>query len=103
MENFLQGENWRTGKDVALNLSLGQTLHFKLHCINFRLQCIMEALSPRTLKKRKSVSENVSKEICFHDAKLSAVLLSLWADAFLCTVHTLECQTAPRFIGPQEN
>lgn len=37
MENFLQGENWRIGKDVALNLRLGQTLHFKLHGINLGL------------------------------------------------------------------
>lgn len=73
MENFLQGGNWRIGKDVALNLRLGQTLHFKLDGINLglglfsfltsekeiyshcdlRLQCFMKALSPRTLKKRK--------------------------------------------------
>lgn len=39
MENFLQEENWRIGKDVAVNLRLGQTLYFQ-HCsINLWLWC----------------------------------------------------------------
>lgn len=42
----------------------------------------MKALSPRTPKKRKSAPENVSKGICFHDAELSVVLTSVWADGF---------------------
>ena len=37
MEIFLQGENWRIGKDVALNFRPGQTLHFKLDGINLGL------------------------------------------------------------------
>lgn len=37
MENFLQGENCRIGKGVALNLKLGQTLHLKPCSINLWL------------------------------------------------------------------
>ena len=59
--------------------------------------------SPRTLKKRKSAPENVSKEIGFLDAKFSVVLIPVWADAFLCKVHTHVCQIALRFTSLQGN
>lgn len=74
----------------------------------------MRALSLRTLKKRKSAAENASKELCFHDVKLSAVLISVRTDGFYvkCTYSSArqhldllargkidQCQSLPQGVN----